>query len=493
MDPFQFQHSYQQAGAQFARACQPTAVPAPALISVNLPLADQLGLALGEVDQAQLADWCSGNRLPPSARPVALAYAGHQFGGFAPQLGDGRAVLLGEVVDGQGQRHDIQLKGAGRTPFSRGGDGRAALGPVLREYLLMEAMAALGVPTTRALACVVTGESVYRDTTLPGAVLTRVAASHIRVGTFEYFAARNDLDSLGQLVDYTLTRHYPDLVSQPQPVLALFDAVCQRQAELIAQWMSIGFIHGVMNTDNVAISGETLDYGPCAFMDMFDPQTVFSSIDNAGRYAWQMQPAVGQWNMARFAECLLPLLIPLLGEQQALEALTGRVRDFLSRYQAAWLARMAGKLGLARPCAMDQPLIDDLLTLLAAQRVDFTLLFDALADSHSGAPEQTPAAQLFAEPQGWLSWAARWRQRLAAEADDSAAITARMQRMNPAVIPRNHRVESAIQQAVDKADFSEFERLQRVLAQPFAVSEADRHWLAPPAGSEQVYQTFCGT
>lgn len=494
VDPFQFQHSYQQASAQFAHHCAPTPVAAPALITWNAPLAEELGLAaLGSVPASQLAAWFSGNQMLDSARPAALAYAGHQFGSFAPQLGDGRAVLLGEVVDPRGRRYDVQLKGAGRTPFSRGGDGRAALGPVLREYLLAESMAALGVPTTRALACVRTGETVYRQTALPGAVLTRVAASHIRVGTFEYFAARDDRQSLARLADYVIERHFPAAADAPEPLLALLDAVCRVQADLVAHWMSIGFIHGVMNTDNVAISGETIDYGPCAFMDSYHPETVFSSIDREGRYAWQMQPAVCQWNMARFAECLLPLLVPALGEAQAVAAVTEQVQAFLSHYERAWLARMGGKLGLAISCAADGPLIDDLLSLMAAHKVDFTLLFASLADSQSGPVEQTPAAALFADGAGWAAWAARWRQRLAAEPGDAAQTGKRMRSRNPLVIARNHRVEAAITRAIEADDFSLFERLLKGLSTPFTADVEMRDWLAPPAENAAVYQTFCGT
>jgi uncharacterized protein YdiU (UPF0061 family) len=411
--------------------------------------------------------------VPEGADPIATAYAGHQFGGWVPQLGDGRAVLLGEVVAPDGARFDIQLKGAGRTPFSRMGDGRAWLGPVLREYLVSEAMAALGVPTTRALAAVATGETVWRETGLPGAVLTRVAASHIRVGTFQFFAARGDTEALRLLTDHVIARHYPE-VDGP---LALIRAVTERQARLVAAWMSLGFIHGVMNTDNMAVSGETIDYGPCAFLDHYQPDKVFSSIDHYGRYAYGNQPQVALWNLAQFASCLLPLMGE---EQEAIAAATGAINTFQGLYQAEWLARFRAKTGLATGREGDRALIEALLTLMADQKADFTRTFRGLADG--------AAAEEFTDRAAFGAWEAAWRMRLASERDPGALMRA----TNPAVIPRNHRIEEAITAAV-AGDLAPFRRLNAALSTPFSVSDADHDLTRAPLEGEEVRRTFCGT
>ncbi|MGP9806064.1 protein adenylyltransferase SelO [Paracoccus sp. NSM] len=464
---FQFDNSYARLPRSFYAAVMPTPVSQPRLLALNHDLAARLGLDAGRLETPDGVAVLAGNAVPRGAEPLAQAYAGHQFGGFVPQLGDGRAVLLGEITAPDGARFDIQLKGAGQTPFSRRGDGRAWLGPVLREYLVSEFMAAMSVPTTRALAAVATGETVWRETALPGAVLTRVAASHIRVGTFQYFAVRDDRASLKALTDHVIARHYP----QADGPLALLDAVVAAQAETIAAWMALGFIHGVMNTDNMAISGETIDYGPCAFMDAYHPQTVFSSIDRQGRYAWANQPQIAVWNLAQFATCL----IPLMGEEgPAVEAATESVHRFAPLYQAAWLRRFGDKLGIeGEP---NRPLIERLLTLMAEGRADFTRVFAGLA---SGA-----ARAEFSDPRGFDEWARDWR----ALSPD----TGRMAGANPVRIPRNHRIEQAIEAAL-AGDMAPFERLSQALVRP---CEARPEWddlSDAPLPAEIVHHTFCGT
>jgi len=426
----------------------------------------------------------AGNRVPSDAEPLAMAYAGHQFGNFVPQLGDGRAVLLGEVVGLDGRRRDIQLKGSGPTPFSRNGDGRAALGPVLREYVVSEAMAALGVPTTRSLAAVSTGEWVFRETALPGAVLTRVAASHIRVGTFQFFAARDDVDAVRLLADHAIARHDPAAAGARNPYRAFLDGVVARQADLIAQWLLFGFIHGVMNTDNCAVSGETIDYGPCAYLDAYDPAKVFSSIDRAGRYAYGNQPRMAQWNLARLAETLLPLLDA--DEAAAVAAAEATLGAFAPRFQAAYRQGLRRKLGLLREREGDDALAQDLLERMAEAGADFTLTFHWLADP---ANDSAVRAQ-FADPGAFDDWALRWRQRLAAGDTAPDAVAAAMRAANPAVIPRNHRIEAAIEAAVARDDFAPFHTLVEAATRPFV---ANAEFMQPPAPAERVARTFCGT
>ena len=389
------QNTYSALPSRFYARVAPTPAKDPRLVVFNSRLAEELDFDPAVLEREGAA-WFSGNQTPDDADPIALAYAGHQFGGFVPQLGDGRAILLGERVGRDGVRRDIQLKGSGRTPFSRNGDGRAALGPMLREYLISEAMHALGIPTTRSLAVVTTGEQVVREDLLPGAVLTRVAASHIRVGTFEYFAARDDRDAVGQLLDYVITRHYSQARGADVPALAVLEAVAQRQAALIADWMSVGFIHGVMNTDNVAISGETIDYGPCAFMDNYDANTVFSSIDHAGRYAYGNQPAIAQWNLARFAETLLPLIDPDIGK--AVELATAVVKDFMPVFDARLLTRMRRKIGLASEQEGDVELIRTLFATMQSAGADFTLTFRRLARCADEPANDASLLELFASP-----------------------------------------------------------------------------------------------
>ena len=487
-----FDNSYARLPARFFAPTSPRQPSTPRLIRLNTLLASELGLDPDWLAGPAGLDMLSGRSPPAGAEPIALAYAGHQFGNFVPQLGDGRAILLGEVIDESGHRRDIQLKGAGRTPFSRGGDGRAALGPVLREYLVSEAMAALGIPTTRALAAVVTGEPVLRETALPGAILTRVAASHIRVGTFQFFAAREDVEALRLLADHVIARHYPAVGEQEAGVAryrALLDAVIAAQAGLVARWMLVGFIHGVMNTDNVSVAGETIDYGPCAFMDQYDPATVFSSIDRMGRYAYGNQPRIAHWNLARLAEAMLPLL----GDDQdaSLEVAQTSLAAFGSLFTDAYHRGLRRKLGLGEEREEDVALIADLLTAMTANQVDFTLLFRRLGDAVSG--ETEPARSLFIDPTAFDGWALRWRERLAEEPQEPSERRAAMNAVNPAFIPRNHQVEAMIAAAVDGGDFGPFATLLEVLARPFE-DQPDHAALAePPLPEQRVLATFCGT
>jgi uncharacterized protein YdiU (UPF0061 family) len=490
--PFAFDNSYARLPPRFFARLDPTPVPAPQLIRVNRALAQHLGIDADALATADGVAMLAGNRVPPGAEPLAMAYAGHQFGNFVPQLGDGRALLLGEVVGRDGVRRDIQLKGAGRTPYSRQGDGRAVLGPVLREYIVSEAMAALGMPTTRALAMVTTGDVVWREGPLPGAVLTRVARSHVRIGTFEFFAARDDVEALRLLADHAIARLYPDLAAAPLPYGALLDTVIGRVAELVAGWMSIGFIHGVMNTDNMSIAGETIDYGPCAFMDTYHPGTVYSSIDSGGRYAYGNQPRIAHWNLVRLAVCLLPLLGD--DEKAAVTAAQATLDTFPTRYEAAWLARFRRKLGLAQPRDGDQALAQDLLKRMADNSADFTLTFRQLSDVTSVASAaDAPVRDLFADPAAFDAWAATWRQRLAAEGSEDAARQAMMRAANPAFIPRNHLVEAAIVAAQTRGDFSVTDGLLDVLAAPYDDQPDREPYAQPPKPHEAVHQTFCGT
>ena len=498
MRPFGFDNTYARELPGFYAPWQPAPAPAPRLLFLNEALADELGLdtaALRGGNGTEGAALFAGNRLPEGAEPIAQAYAGHQFGGFSPQLGDGRALLLGELIDRHGRRRDIAFKGSGRTPFSRGGDGKAAVGPMLREVLIGEAMHALGIPTTRALAVAATGEPVFRELPLPGAVLTRVAASHLRVGTFQYFLAKGELDRLRQLADYTIARHDPALAGWPDRYMALLRAVAGRQATLIAQWMNVGFIHGVMNTDNMTISGETIDYGPCAFMEAYDPAAVFSSIDHGGRYAYGNQPGIARWNLARLAETLLPLVAHEDDEaavQQAVAQATAVIDAFPGLYEQALLRGQRAKLGLAGEEPDDRTLAEAWLALLQAQAVDFTLAWRHLADAAEG--KDTRLRALFAEPASLETWLARWRERCARDGLASGARAAAMRRVNPWLIPRNHRVEEALAAAMDSDDLAPFERLLAALQRPFDEDPALAQLAEPaPAAQTARYQTFCGT
>jgi serine/tyrosine/threonine adenylyltransferase len=483
--------SYASLPERFFARLAPTPVARPHLIKFNRALAAELGFESADLDAGTQTDWFSGNVVPPGAVPIAMAYAGHQFGQFVPQLGDGRAILLGEMRDRAGQRRDIQLKGCGRTPFSRSGDGRAALGPVLREYIVSEAMHALGIPTTRALAAVATGESVRREQLMPGAILTRVASSHIRVGTFEYFATRGDVEATRILADHVIELHYPEAAQSSEPYFALLAAVVSRQALLVADWMLVGFIHGVMNTDNMAVSGETIDFGPCAFMDAFDPATVFSSIDSQGRYAYGNQPHAAAWNLSRFAETLLPLIDA--STERAVERATQAVSSFAAGFTEHWLAGLRRKLGLSMSADGDAALADDLLAAMHRNQADFTLTFRALCDAAENPEIDAGARALFADPSAYDDWARRWRARLALESTQPAARAESMRQVNPAYIPRNHRIEQMISAAVERHDFGPFEELSTVLSQPYRTQATLHAHSAAPQPGERVLQTFCGT
>jgi len=485
-----FTHSYAALPERFYTALPPTPVREPRLAVFNRPLAAELGLDIDAVER-EAATLFSGNTLPEDARPIAMAYAGHQFGGFVPRLGDGRAILLGELRCPDGSLRDLQLKGAGRTPWSRNADGRAALGPMLREYLISEAMHALGIPTTRSLAVVTTGERVRRDDALPGAILTRIAASHVRVGSFEYFSARGDVEGVRTLLDYVIGRHYPDARNAEVPALAVLDAVADRQACLIAQWMQVGFIHGVMNTDNMAISGETIDYGPCAFMDAFDPRTVFSSIDHQGRYAYANQPAIAQWNLARLAETLLPLIDA--DPDKAVALALQVIEPFITRFDAHYLAGLRAKLGLATGDDADPALVQRLLGLMHAAKADHTLAFRHLADAAEGTGREAPFRALFPMTQDIEAWLVDWRDRLAREPQQPAARAMSMRAVSPAFIPRNHRVEAALAAASDHGDLGPFTTLLGILQRPYDDQPGHTEFMQPPLPSERVLQTFCGT
>ncbi|GGB43376.1 UPF0061 protein [Roseibium aquae] len=484
---FNFDNSYAREMDGFYVPWEAAQVPAPELIVLNTELARDLGLdpdALANEDGAAIF---AGVKSPEGASPLAQVYAGHQFGGFSPQLGDGRALLIGEIVTPNGERKDIQLKGSGPTPFSRGGDGKAVVGPVLREYIIGEAMHALGIPTTRALAAVTTGETIIRNGPKPGAVLTRVASSHLRVGTFQYFAARGETEKVRQLADYAIRRHDPDLAEAEDRYLAFFQRVIGRQAHLVAQWVLVGFVHGVMNTDNTTISGETIDYGPCAFIDSYDPDAVFSSIDHGGRYAYARQPVLAQWNLARLAECLLPLL-DATSSEQAVEHATQALDAFPELYQAAWLSGLRAKLGLTHARDTDLDLANQLFEAMAGQDVDFTLFFRQLA-----APDGGHAAKaLFSDPTRLDPWLAAWTARLADEGVPQTEIQDRMNAVNPLYIPRNHMVEDALA-AAETGDFGPANALIGVLRAPFTERDGLEAYARPAPDRFGPYTTFCGT
>jgi uncharacterized protein YdiU (UPF0061 family) len=491
---FAFDNTYVRLPERFYARLDPTPVAAPRLVRLNVELARILGLDPDALAGAQGAEIFSGNRVAEGAEPLAEAYAGHQFGHFVPQLGDGRANLLGEVVGLNGVRYDIQLKGSGPTPFSRGGDGRAALGPVLREYIVSEAMAALGVATTRALAAVTTGEQVLREGALPGAVFTRVAASHIRVGTFQYFAARGDTEGVRLLADYAIARHYSEAAEAKQPYRALLDGVIARQARLVAQWVLLGFVHGVMNTDNTSISGETIDYGPCAFMEAYDPATVFSSIDHYGRYAYGNQHRAMQWNLARLAEALLPVLEQEAENQEAAVAAANEsLAAFAPQFEAARAAGLRRKLGLFVEREGDAALAEDLLARMAANQADFTLTFRRLCEAVADPAGDDGVRALFADPGAYDGWAVAWRRRLGEESVSAEVRVAAMRQVNPAYIPRNHLVEAALNAAVSRQDFQPFEELLDVVSRPYEDRPGLKRYATPARPEESVRQTFCGT
>jgi len=490
--PIAFETTFADAMEGFYTVARPAAARAPRLVAFNRALALELGMDAATLDGERGARVFTGQEVLAGARPIAQAYAGHQFGHFTHQLGDGRALLLGEVVARDGRRFDVQLKGSGPTHFSRGGDGLSALGPVLREYLVSEAMHAMGIRTTRALAAATTGEEVYREEPLPGGVFTRVASSHLRIGSFQFFAARGEFERVRQLLDHAIERHDPDLVDAQEREMRFLARVVDRQAELVASWMGVGFVHGVMNTDNTTISGETIDYGPCAFMDRYDPGTVFSSIDRNGRYAYGRQPRLALWNLARLAEALIPLVE---GDRDAaVERATKVVEAFAPRYEAAWLAVMRRKLGLSEngaDAAADWSLAEDWHTLMHAAEADFTNAFRALCSAVDG--DAVPIEAEFAGSDGLGPWMQRYEARLASESRDPAERAAAMRAANPAFVPRNHKVEEALEAAVRRDDFEPFHRMLEVVTNPFVEQAGAREYAEPAPSDAEPYVTFCGT
>ncbi|WP_371922570.1 YdiU family protein [Sporosarcina sp. Marseille-Q4943] len=476
-----FDNSYTRLPEPFYAKTNPEAAPSPELVIFNHPLAESLGLDAESLQSEEGTEIFAGNKVPEGAAPIAQAYAGHQFGHFT-MLGDGRAVLLGEQITPEGKRYDIQLKGSGKTPFSRGGDGRAGLGPMLREFIISEAMYALGIPTTRSLAVALTGAPVYRQETLEGAVLTRIAASHIRVGTFQYAAAREVVEDLRTLADYTIERHYPEVANDPNPYVSLLQEVMERQASLIAKWQLVGFIHGVMNTDNMAISGETIDYGPCAFMDSYDPATVFSSIDRQGRYAFGNQPGIAEWNLSRFAETLLPLFHE--DQEKAVHIAQQTLSRYARIYYGHWLTGMRNKLGLFNEEQQDEALVKDLLKIMKDNQADYTNTFRTLTIGDLNALPMCKTTE-------FTEWHERWKSRMASQPESEAATKQLMRESNPSIIPRNHRVEEALDAATE-GDFSVMAELLNALEDPYAYTAEQEKYVAPSV-SETPYRTFCGT
>jgi uncharacterized protein YdiU (UPF0061 family) len=492
MVPISFDNSYARLPEKFYARQVPVPVAAPGPIRVNQELAAQLGIDAKWLTSDAATQVVAGNAMPPGAEPIATVYAGHQFGGYNPQLGDGRAILLGEVLSPDGKRYDLQLKGSGPTPYSRGGDGRSPLGPVLREYIVSEAMYRLGVPTTRALAAVTTGDIVQRERFLPGAVLARVASSHIRIGTFQYFAARRDTEALQTLSSHVIERHYPEALSSDNPVLALLEGVISRQAGLVANWQLLGFIHGVMNTDNMLICGETIDYGPCAFMDQFNPDQVFSSIDHGGRYAYRNQPSIAHWNLSCLAQALLPILHE--DQEQAVALAQKAIDAFPDQFLQAHTLGMARKLGLQEIGEQDTALVEDLWQLMAQHELDFTLTFRRLADlAHDDSGAATSVAALFEFPDALQSWLECWRERRAQDSLSGAEQQTLMYGANPVFIPRNHLVEAAIAAATNRDDLSVFHQLVDVLGNPHQYRSELALYATPPKPEQVVRQTFCGT
>lgn len=496
MPSIPFNNQYHALGEQFYERIKPEPVSSPCLIRFNHALADEMGISVNGSGDDEIAAIFAGNIIPEGAEPIALAYSGHQFGHFNPQLGDGRALLLGEVAGKEGSVMGIHLKGSGPTRFSRNGDGRAALGPVLREYLVSEAMYKLGVPTTRALAAVTTGEEVARESLVPGGVITRVASSFVRVGTFEYFATRGDMESIRILADHVIKHNYPDVTEAENSYASLLQAVTDRQAKLIAQWMHLGFIHGVMNTDNMSVAGETIDYGPCAFMDAYRQDQVFSSIDRYGRYAYNNQPAIALWNLTRLAECLVPLVDEDMDEgiKVAQEILEG----FRETHEQAWLQGLCAKCGLShdeeKDLQKDKELVEDLLQMMEDSQTDFTITFSTLSElSDQPSEEDNAFYDLFYHSAKSDRWLARWRDRLQTETTNNAERQRAMREVNPVYIPRNHQIEKAIRAAEDHDDFSVFYELHEVLQNPFTVQEGKQSYASAPTPEEQVLKTFCGT
>lgn len=480
-------NTYSQANPEFSQASQPTTVQNPQLFLWNIKLAKQLKIPEKLASKPQnLAAIFSGNQILAGSEPVATAYAGHQFGHFVPQLGDGRAHLLGDLSDLSGQKWDVQLKGSGPTPFSRGGDGRCGLGPAVREYIMSEALFALGVPTTRCLAVVISGEQIFRETPIPGAIVTRVAASHLRVGTFQYFAAQGKHEIIQDLCDFAIQRHYPQLMGHgSNRYIALLAAVIQKQIELVVHWLRVGFIHGVMNTDNTTLSGETIDYGPCAMMNVYDPQTVYSSIDTQGRYAYGNQAAIAQWNMARLAECLLPLIDD--DQTKAISQLEPIITDYSNQFEQAYHKMMGHKLGLKRFKAQDEKLLSAFLDLLIQNKMDYTNTFDMLTNSLQSSTETQKAKSQLGD------WYEQWRQRLTQQNSSLEHTHQMMRENNPILIPRNHHMEAVLKQSLNTGQASAAEQFLKVLRSPYTLLPESADYQSPPADADQYYQTFCGT
>lgn len=492
MQKIPFNNHYIKLGRLFYVKTDPSPTISPELIIFNEKLAVELGLAIANINSTDGTAIFAGNLIPDGAEPLAMAYAGHQFGHFSPQLGDGRAILLGEIDSPNDQYFNIQLKGSGRTFYARNGDGRSALGPVLREYLVSEAMAKLGVPTTRALAAVTTGEKVVRQRLLPGGILTRIATSFVRIGTFQFFAARNNAKAIKQLADYTIEHNYPQTREEKNPYRALLQAIMNRQAALIARWMQFGFIHGVMNTDNMSIAGETLDYGPCAFMDVYAHDRVFSSIDHNKRYAYNNQPSIGLWNLTRLAELFVPLLAKKT--ETAVEIAHDILQQYIVLYQKYWLAGMQNKIGLSSNMRGDKELIQELFNIMASNNADFTLTFYYLSQlGIDAAIPNRDINRLFTKPEQFYTWMTKWRERISKEKIHDKIRQAKMQAVNPVYIPRNHRIEAAIKAAENHGDFSLFHTLHEVLQKPYVLQEGKNSYMLPPEPDEVVKQTFCGT
>ena len=495
MTKIPFDNTYIKLGDDFYVKTSPSPVPNPKLIQFNAEFAEELGVLGSVLNTDEAVAYFAGNKILEGSEPLAMVYAGHQFGGFSPQLGDGRALQLGEIVSPKGVRYDLQLKGSGRTYFSRSGDGKSALGPVLREYLVSEAMAKLGVPTTRALAAATSGEEVARMQLVAGGVLTRVATSFVRIGTFQYFYAQKNEEAVKKLADYVIARNYPEILNDANPYESFLKGVIDRQAALIAQWMQVGFIHGVMNTDNISVVGETIDYGPCAFMDDFDYKRCYSSVDREHRYAYANQPSIGQWNIVRLAESLLPLL----GEgdadpEGAVNIAQDALNDYSGLYEYYWLTGMRAKIGLTQVQEGDKELIDDLLDTMASSKADFTLTFYYLSQINIAPSDKDKELHnVFKNIDALEQWLGKWRERLSMEVLSDAERKAKMLAKNPVVIPRNHQIEAAIRAAEDHDDFSVFHALHKVLQSPYDLAEGNKSYRLPPEPEEVVLQTFCGT
>jgi serine/tyrosine/threonine adenylyltransferase len=477
------ENSYIELPSIFFKRQNPSNVPTPKLVAINYSLASSLGLDSKFLQSNDGIEILAGNKIPKGVEPIAQAYAGHQFGHFT-MLGDGRAVLIGEYITSKGERYDVQLKGSGRTPYSRGGDGKAALGPMLREFIISEAMNGLGISTTRSLAVVTTGEPIMREKVLPGAILTRIASSHLRVGTFQYAANFGTIEEVKALADYALERHFSNVDKKDNPYLAVLKEVIKRQAELIAKWQLVGFIHGVMNTDNMTISGETIDYGPCAFMDTYDPKTVFSSIDRYGRYAYGNQPNIGSWNLARFAEALLPLLHT--DENEAVKLAQDAISSFEDLFMESWLSGMRAKLGLFNEEAEDQQLIEELLDMMEKHKADYTNTFRALT------LEKREGILMF-DTEEFNNWDKKWQVRLTRQAESKDSVNQLMKSSNPSIIPRNHRVEEALEAAEVNGDYSVMDKLLSALSKPYSYSQDHERYSSLPEPANEPYRTFCGT